>query len=87
MTNEEVKVLSAKRSRRSFLIAAIAAAGGYEFYRWVDRAPGEEMLQEPLRKALNLNAALSHDVFDERRWRRPTMSASPGICGSTATMG
>ena len=66
MTDEEVKVLSAKRTRRSFLIAAMAAAGGYEFYRWVDRAPGEEMLQQPLRKTLNLNAALSHDVFDER---------------------
>ena len=66
MTDEEIKVLSAKRTRRSFLVAALAAAGGYEFYGWVDRAPGDEMIQRPLRKALNLGEAVSRGVFDER---------------------
>ena len=64
--NDEVKKLSAKRTRRSFLVGAAAAAGGYEFYRWLDRAPDDEGLQEPLRKALDFNAGLSRRLFDER---------------------
>ena len=64
--NNEVKKLSARRTRRSFLVAAVAAAGGYEFYRWIDRAPGDELLQEPLRHMLDVNAAIAKTVFDER---------------------
>ena len=40
--------------------------GGYEFYRWIDHAPGDETIQRPLRKALNFNEAVSRGVFDER---------------------
>jgi len=65
-SNDEVKKASARRTRRSFLVAAVGAVGGYEFYRWIDRAPGDELLQEPLRKALNFNAAVSRTIFDER---------------------
>ena len=73
--NMEVKALSARRTRRSFLVAAAAAVGGYEFYRWIDRAPGDELLQEPLRKMLNVNAAIAKTVFDERGMA-PTYSLS-----------
>lgn len=73
--NIEVKALSARRSRRSFLVAAAGAVGGYEFYRWIDRAPGDELLQEPLRKMLNVNAAVSKTVFEERGMT-PTYSVS-----------
>ncbi len=73
--NTEVKALSARRTRRSFLVAAAAAVGGYEFYRWIDRAPGDELLQEPLRKILNVNAAVSKTIFDERGMA-PTYSVS-----------
>ncbi len=66
MTDEEVKKQSARRTRRSFLVAAAGAVGGYEFYRWLDRSPEDEGLQEPLRKALNLNADVARTVFDER---------------------
>jgi len=74
-TNREIRALSARRTRRSFLVAAVAAVGGYEFYRWIDRTPGDELLQEPLRKMLNVNAAVSKTIFDERGMA-PTYSVS-----------
>ena len=37
--DEQVKLASGRRTRRSFVAAAIAAAGGYSFYRWIDRGP------------------------------------------------
>jgi DMSO/TMAO reductase YedYZ molybdopterin-dependent catalytic subunit len=61
-----VKAESATRARRSFLAAAVAAAGGYGFYRWIDRSPGDQLLREPLRKALDFNAKVSRAVFDDR---------------------
>jgi hypothetical protein len=64
--NSEVKRQSARRTRRDFLVAAVAAAGGYEFYRWLDRSPDDGLLQEPLRHMLDVNAAVSRAVFDER---------------------
>jgi hypothetical protein len=64
--NEEVKRLSARRTRRSFIAGAAGAAAGYGFYRWIDRSPAEEGLQAPLRKALEVNSALSRGIFGER---------------------
>ena len=55
---------SARRTRRSFLVAAAAAAGGYGFYRWIDRSPGEQLIQRPLRRMLDFNAKLSRAVFE-----------------------
>ena len=66
MTTEEAKKQSAQRTRRSFLVGGVAAAAGYEFYRYLDRAPGDEMIPSPLRRALNINASLSRALFDER---------------------
>ena len=66
MSDQDVKRKSAKRTRRSFLVAAAGAVGGYEFYRWIDRSPSDEVLQKPLRKALNVNEAVSRGVFEER---------------------
>ena len=66
MTTEEAKKLSARHTRRSFLVAGVAAAAGYEFYRYLDRAPGDEMIASPLRRALNINASLARGLFDER---------------------
>jgi len=65
-TNDEVKKASKKRTRRSFLVAGLGVVGGYEFYRWILNSPGDQLLQRPLRKALNFNAGLSRGVFDER---------------------
>src|SRR5580693_1270429 len=57
---------SGKRTRRSFLMAAVAAAGGYSFYRWIDRSPGDQLIPRPLRKTLDVNAKVARGVFDER---------------------
>jgi DMSO/TMAO reductase YedYZ molybdopterin-dependent catalytic subunit len=78
MTDQEIKRLSAKRTRRSFLVAAAGAVGGYEFYRWIDRSPGDEMQREPLRKALNFNEAVSRGVFEERGLA-PTYKVSESV--------
>jgi hypothetical protein len=64
--NAEVKRASARRTRRSFLVAGLGAVGGYEFYRWIDRSKQDEMLAKPLRAGLNFDAKVSRAVFDER---------------------
>ncbi|MDQ2835655.1 MAG: molybdopterin-dependent oxidoreductase [Acidobacteriota bacterium] len=61
-----VRAESGRRTRRSFLVAAVATAGGYGLYRWIERSPGDEMIPRPLRKTLNFNAKVSRGVFDER---------------------
>jgi hypothetical protein len=57
---------SRRRTRRSFVIGAAAAAGGYGLYRWIDHSEQDEMQPEALRRALQTNAAVSRAVFDER---------------------
>jgi hypothetical protein len=47
-------------------VAAAAATGGYGFYRWIDRSPGDQLIPRPLRKALDFNAEVARGVFDER---------------------
>ena len=61
-----VRAESGRRTRRSFLVAAAAAAGGYGFYRWIDRSPGDQLIPRPLRKTLDFNAKVARAVFDER---------------------
>jgi hypothetical protein len=61
-----VRPESGRRTRRSFLVAAVAAAGGYGFYRWIDRSPGDQSIPQPLRKMLDFNAEVARGVFDER---------------------
>ncbi len=63
---EEAKQLSKRHTRRSFLVAGLGAAAGYEFYRYIARATQLEMLSAPLRKAFDFNARLSRGLFDER---------------------
>jgi DMSO/TMAO reductase YedYZ molybdopterin-dependent catalytic subunit len=64
--NEAVKAASRKHTRRSFAIAALAAAAGYEFCRWVfySKADGDQPL--PRRRAFQANAALSRTLFADR---------------------
>ena len=64
--NEAVKKASAKRTRRSFFIGGIAAAGAYEFYRWLPLAHGKEMQPYPLRDAFNVNEKISRELFRDQ---------------------
>lgn len=64
--NAAVRAESRRRTRRSFLVAAVAAAGGYSFYRWIDKSPGDQLIPRPLRKMLDFNAKVARGVFDER---------------------
>lgn len=63
---EEAKQQSKRHTRRSFLVAGLGAAVGYEFFRYLGRAPQTQMLSGPLRKALEFNEKLSRGLFDER---------------------
>ena len=64
--DEQVKMESGKRTRRSFLVAAAAAVGGYEFYRWIDRSNGDQLIPRPLRKGLNFDETVTKGVFGDR---------------------
>ena len=65
-SDAEVLAASRRLTRRSFAVAALSAAAGYGFYRWVDFSPSEGQQPVPRRRALQANAALSRAVFDER---------------------
>jgi hypothetical protein len=64
--DREVRRLSARRTRRSFLVGGIAAAGGYGLYRWIDRSDDVGRQPEPFRKAFEWNRLVSRAVFGER---------------------
>jgi len=57
---------SRRHTRRSFAMGAVGVAASYGFYRWVGHSRSDEMQPEPLRRALEANAAISRAVFDER---------------------
>jgi hypothetical protein len=57
---------SRRHTRRSFAIAAAAAAAGYGLYRWIEDGPRAQMQPDPFRDAFRFNAKLSKVIFDER---------------------
>jgi hypothetical protein len=62
----EVLAESRKHTRRSFGVAAIAAAAGYGLFRWVAYSPADGMQPIPRRRLFQANAKLSHALFNER---------------------
>jgi hypothetical protein len=65
-SNERVRAASRKYTRRSFAVAALSAAAGYGFCRWVfySTADGDQPL--PRRRAYQANAAISRMIFKDR---------------------
>ena len=61
-----VNAASARRTRRSFVVGAAAAAAGYGLWRWINNSPPVGHLQAVLRRSLLANAALDRGIFDER---------------------
>ncbi|WP_263373813.1 molybdopterin-dependent oxidoreductase [Granulicella aggregans] len=64
--NKAVLRESGKRTRRSFVIAAAAAAVAYTGYSWIDKSEMVGRQQKPLRAAFNANAKIAREVFNER---------------------
>jgi hypothetical protein len=64
--NEQVLADSRRHTRRSFVVAAAAAATGYSLYRWIERQHPVEMQPGPFRSAFDTNASISRTLFDER---------------------
>jgi len=64
--NSEVLAKSRRYTRRSLTVAALAAAAGYGFCRWVFYSPGEGDQPIPRRRAFQANAKLSQMIFNER---------------------
>jgi hypothetical protein len=65
-SDAEVLAASRKYTRRSFAAAALAAAAGYGFCRWVYYSPSEGEQPIPRRRAIQANAKISEEVFDDR---------------------
>jgi hypothetical protein len=63
--DREIRRQSALHTRRSFLVAGIAAAGGYGVYRWIDKSPVIGRQPLPLRRAFEANRVISRAVFRE----------------------
>ena len=64
--NARVLAASRKHTRRSFALAALAAAAGYGAFRWVVYSHSDGMQPLPRRRAFQMNAELSRAIFDER---------------------
>ncbi|RRA49292.1 molybdopterin-binding oxidoreductase [Acidipila sp. EB88] len=65
-SDDQVSEESRIRTRRSFLVAGVAAGAGYGFYYWSQHARESEMQPEPLREAFDSNAALSRFLLRDR---------------------
>jgi Oxidoreductase molybdopterin binding domain len=64
--NKAVLRESGKRTRRSFVIAAAAAAAAYTGYNWIDKSAMIGRQQTPLRAGFDTNAKIAREVFNER---------------------
>lgn len=67
-----------RRTRRSFLVGGVAAIGGAACWRWMANSPEVGGLHDPLRRAENFNALVSHRVLGEGRMA-PTFPASEAV--------
>ena len=54
---------SRRHTRRSFVVAGVAAAAAYGLYRELPASPGDESSGDVLRRALRFNAEVSRDTF------------------------
>ena len=63
LSDADVLAASRRQTRRSFVVAGVAAAAGYGFYHWLGDGPSDEATDNFLRKTLRFNAGLSRDVL------------------------
>ncbi len=55
-----------RRSRRGFLVAAVAAVAGGGMWKWLNDRPEVDGLASPFGKAMELNAGIARRIFRER---------------------
>jgi len=60
LADDEAQREITRRTRRGFLVAGLAAAGGFGIYEWVTRAQDVDNAPWPQRKILDLNGRISH---------------------------
>ncbi len=65
-SDAEVLAAASRSTRRSFAIAALGAAAGFGFYRWVVDSPSDGMQPWPERRLYQANATISQAVSKER---------------------
>jgi len=66
----DVRRLIAGKTRRSFLVAAGAAALGVTTWKWLNSRPAEDGLAWPFRRSLDLNESLAESYFSTSRLSR-----------------
>jgi hypothetical protein len=64
--NQVVFAESRRHTRRSFVVAAGAAAAGYGVYHWINTSPGIESQPAPFRRAFENNAAIARAITGDR---------------------
>jgi hypothetical protein len=64
--DEVVLAESRRHTRRSFVGAAVGAAAGYGFYRWIADSPERAMQPAPLRRSFQVNAAIARGLTGDR---------------------
>ncbi len=65
MTDAELKRDLRRKTRRSFLVGGVAAAGGLAAYEWITSAGGDNGLPWPQRRVLDFNAKLAHAYLSD----------------------
>src|SRR5437870_5432173 len=65
VTDAEVKRDLRRRTRRSFLVGGVAAAGGLATYQWITSAGGDNGLPWPQRRVLDFNGKLAHAYLSD----------------------
>ena len=53
-----------KRTRRSFIVAGVAAAAGYGGWKWLRTRPADNGVAWPLRRVLEFNQRIAEATFD-----------------------
>jgi DMSO/TMAO reductase YedYZ molybdopterin-dependent catalytic subunit len=67
MTDAEVRRLSRRRTRRSFLTGGIVGLAGLAGWQWLRTAPLDDGIPWPLRRMLDLNERIAEAAFGPER--------------------
>lgn len=75
VVRDEVSAEISRRTRRSFLVGAVATVAGYAGFKWVTTRREDDGISWPLRRALEVNEGVAEEYFSSTRLA-PTFPAS-----------